>query len=114
MAGAAFLAVLAIFSQAGFADESACDVSKAKADDLVALAALASFTDSNTDSNSPGVKCTVEGLRPASYYCDEKTRIVRDEMLGQGRRLIVKRTYIRKSFAGDQVFVFGCAFGRVV
>ncbi|MFZ0657414.1 MAG: hypothetical protein WAM05_01785 [Candidatus Binataceae bacterium] len=114
LAGAAFLAVLAIFSQAGFADESACDVSKAKADDLVALAALASFTDSNTDSNSPGVKCTVEGLRPASYYCDEKTRIVRDEMLGQGRRLIVKRTYIRKSFAGDQVFVFGCAFGRVV
>ncbi|HKN00965.1 MAG TPA: choice-of-anchor tandem repeat GloVer-containing protein [Candidatus Binataceae bacterium] len=88
-------------------NESACDVSKAKADDLVALSSL-------SDSNSPSVKCTVEGLSPASYYCDEKTQIVRDEMLGQGRRLIVRRTYTRKSPAEDQVFVFGCAFGRVV
>src|SRR5208282_6415084 len=33
-------------------NESACDVSKAKADDLVALSSL-------SDSNSPSVKCTV-------------------------------------------------------
>jgi hypothetical protein len=109
-AGTAFLMVLAIYSQAGFADESACDVSKAKADDLVALAPLGSFTD----SNSPSVKCTVEGLSPASYYCNEKTQIVRDEMLGQGRRLIVKRTFTTKSPPDDQVLVFGCAFGRAV
>ena len=90
--------------------ESACDVSKAKADDLLALAPLgSSFPD------SPSVKCTVEGLSPASYYCDTKTEIVLDQMLGQGRRLIVMRTTnTRKPRVDDALFVFGCAFGRVV
>ena len=90
--------------------ESACDVSKAKADDLLALAPLgSSFPD------SPSVKCTVEGLSPASYYCDTKTEIVLDQMLGQGRRLIVMRTTnTRKPRVDDDLFVFGCAFGRVV
>ncbi len=110
-AGAALLAVLAICNQPGFADESVCVVSRAKADDLVALASLDS---SFVPPNSPSVKCTVEGLSPASYYCDKKTQIVRDEILGRGRRLIVRRNYTRKSPAEDQVFVFGCAFGRVV
>jgi hypothetical protein len=107
LAGAVLLAVVAFCNRPGFADENACDVSKAKADDLVALSSI-------TDSSSPSVKCTVEGLSPASYYCDEKTQIVRDEMLGQGRRLIVKRTSLGKSPAEDQVLVFGCSFGRVV
>ena len=90
--------------------ESACDVSKAKADDLLALAPLgSSFPD------SPSVKCSVEGLSPASYYCDTKTEIVLDQMLGQGRRLIVMRTTnTRKPRVDDDLFVFGCAFGRVV
>ncbi len=93
-------------------NESACDVSKANADDLLALAPLGS---SLVSANSPSVKCSVEGLSPASYYCDNKTEIVQDEMLGQGRRLIVRRTtYIGKSHVDDDLFVFGCAFGRVV
>ena len=93
-------------------NESACNVSKAKADDLVALSPLSSTLIS---PDSPSVKCTVEGLRPASYYCDTKTKIVRDETLGQGRRLIIRRTtYTRKSRVDDELFVFGCAFGRVV
>jgi len=92
-------------------NESACDVSKAKADDLLALAPLGSLSF----PDSPGVKCTVEGLSPASYYCGTKTETVLDQMLGQGRRLIVMRTTnTRKSRVDDQLFVFGCAFGRVV
>ncbi|MFZ0659104.1 MAG: choice-of-anchor tandem repeat GloVer-containing protein [Candidatus Binataceae bacterium] len=93
-------------------NESACDVSKAKADDLLALAPLGS---SLVSANSPSVKCTVDGLSPASNYCDKKTEIVQDEMLGQGRRLIVRRTTnTGKSRVDDDLFVFGCAFGRVV
>ena len=92
-------------------NESACDVSKAKADDLLALAPLGS----SSFPDSPSVKCTVEGLSPASYYCDTKTEIVLDQMLGQGRRLIVMRTTnTRKPRVDDDLFVFGCAFGRVV
>ena len=90
--------------------ESACDVSKAKADDLLALAPLGS-----SFQVSPSDKCTVEGLSPASYYCDTKTETVQDQMLGQGRRLIVMRTTnTRKPRVDDDLFVFGCAFGRVV
>jgi uncharacterized repeat protein (TIGR03803 family) len=91
-------------------NESACDVSKAKVDDLLALAPLgSSFPD------SPSVKCSVEGLSPASYYCDKKTEIVLDQMLGQGRRLIVMRTAnTSKSRVDDDLFVFGCALGRVI
>jgi uncharacterized repeat protein (TIGR03803 family) len=90
-------------------NETACDVSKAKADDLLGLAPLGS-----SFQVSPGVKCTVEGLSPASYYCDTKTETVLDQMLGQGRRLIVMRTTnTRKPRVDDQLFVFGCAFGRV-
>ena len=94
-------------------NESACDVSKAKADDLLALAPLESSLV--VPPNSPSVKCTVEGLSPASHYCDKKTEIVQDQMLGQGRRLIVRRTtYTGKSRVDDDLLVFGCAFGRVV
>ena len=104
----ALLACVLLTGRLAFAGGSACaDLSRVNPNDLLALPEL----DSNADRLSPSVKCTAKGSsNPTEELC-EKATIVRDEMLGRDRRLLVTRLPA-KGRRADTAYVFGCVAGQ--
>jgi hypothetical protein len=103
----AVFAILTFIGQRAYAGVSACsDLSKANPNDLLALPEVGSVSP-----ESPGVKYTWEGPGPKSEFCGPTPTIVKDEMLGHGRRLLVVRSSESKEVE-DGAFVFGCVAGQ--
>jgi len=72
-----WFAVLLALASSVCAAQPVYDVSKAKADDLLALSGPA------FDINSPAVRCTLDDPRLASDFCNTKTRVTNDEAKGK-------------------------------
>jgi hypothetical protein len=106
----AALIVLLFSAQAPCAAEIACaGLSAADANDLVDIPGIAAERHPSASS----VKCISEGLGRGSHFCEEKTTIVQDQMLGHDRRLVVARSSDSGQAPLDYVFVFGCVAGQV-
>jgi hypothetical protein len=104
----AVFAILTFIGPRAYAGVSACsDLSKANPNDLLALPEVGSV-----GPESPSVKCTWEGRDPKSEYCGPTPSIIKDEMLGHDRRLLVTRLP-KKGTPEDTAYVFGCVAGQV-
>jgi hypothetical protein len=103
----AVFAILTFIGPRAYAGVSACsDLSKANPNDLLDLPAVGSV-----GPESPSVKCTWEGPGPKSEYCGPTPTIIKDEMLGRDRRLLVLRSSESQGLE-DGAFVFGCVAGQ--
>jgi hypothetical protein len=85
-----------------------CDVSKADANDLLAL-----FVEDADDLISPAIRCTMDDPELASDFCIEKAQIVKEEARDHGWRLIAVRVTSPKDKTHDDVLAFGCEKGRM-
>jgi hypothetical protein len=84
-------------------------ISAASASDLMAIPGVNPFDD----VLPPGVLCTSEGLDPETVMCASGRTITHDQMIGDGRRLLIASATPPKGAPSDYVFVFGCVDGRI-